>query len=100
MTAGQAGRWRIVRPGGAAALDSRRAMAYPRRGAGEWRSDAMTAFVVTVAAADWVSGVYLLFTARHRRHPGLGERLAPFGPTPLADEVEEWLRRQSQGRPG
>jgi len=60
----------------------------------------MTAFVVTVAAADWVSGMYLLFTARHRRRPRLADRLAPFAPTPLADEVEEWLRRQAEGRSG
>jgi hypothetical protein len=60
----------------------------------------MTTALLAVAAADWVSGGYLLVTAWQRRRvrarKPLADRLAPFGPTPLADEVEEWL---SRGRP-
>jgi hypothetical protein len=52
-----------------------------------------------VAAADWVAGTYLLVTAWQRRKPrrrSLGERLAPFAPTPLADEAEDWLRQRDR----
>jgi len=52
------------------------------------------AVVVSVAAADWVSGTLLAVTAWRRRRPRFVDRLAPSPHTPLADEVEDWLRRQ------
>jgi hypothetical protein len=58
----------------------------------------VTAFLFTVVAADWVSGTVLVATAWQRRRvrvrKPIADRLASFGPTPLADEVEAWLMRR------
>jgi hypothetical protein len=50
-----------------------------------------------VAGVLFSSGVWLVVTGwRPHRRPrrDLVERLAPFAPTPLADDVEDWLRRR------
>jgi len=52
------------------------------------------AVLVSVAAADWVSGTLLAATAWRRRRPRFVDRLAHSPRTPLADEVEDWLHRQ------
>jgi hypothetical protein len=50
-----------------------------------------------VAGVLFSSGVWLV-AARWRPHRSprkpLAERLAPFAPTPLADDAEDWLRRR------
>ena len=52
----------------------------------------VVAFLFVFIAADWVSGSYLLVTAWQRRKRPR-RRVGPSDATPLADEVEEWLRR-------
>jgi hypothetical protein len=49
-----------------------------------------------VAGVLFVTGVALLISdlRQPRRRRPLGDRLAPFAPTPLADEVETWLRHR------
>ena len=61
----------------------------------------MTAAIFAFAAADWVAGTYLLVTAwqRHHYRRPLADRLAPFAPTPVADEVERWLAHQAPPSP-
>jgi hypothetical protein len=44
-----------------------------------------------IAAADWVSGTYVMTTIWQRRRP---RRRQPAS-TPLADEVEAWLRQRA-----
>jgi hypothetical protein len=51
-----------------------------------------------LAGVLFSSGVWLIATGyrpheRRSRRP-LADRLAPFTPTPTADEAEEWLRGQ------
>jgi hypothetical protein len=57
----------------------------------------MTTVLFAVAAADWVSGTCVVATMWHRYRWRWGRSLAArrhgFA-TPLADEVEEWLRHQ------
>jgi hypothetical protein len=48
-----------------------------------------------VAGVLFSSGVWVVVTGWRPRRPSrrqLAERLAPFAPTPLADEAEEWLQ--------
>jgi len=54
----------------------------------------MTAAVFVFAAADWVTGTYLLTTAWQGRRLRRSGRRAQLVGTPLADEVEEWLAQQ------
>jgi hypothetical protein len=54
----------------------------------------MTAVIFVVAAADWVTGTYLVVTAWQRRRPRRASLVAPPAPTPLADEIEDWLMRR------
>jgi hypothetical protein len=49
----------------------------------------MTAVIFIVAAADGVTGTYLLVTAWQRRRPRRSSRLVPPASTPLADEIED-----------
>lgn len=56
------------------------------------------AFVFAVAAADWMSGIVIAATMwrwrRWRRGRRPADRADPYTFTPLADEVEAWLRHQ------
>jgi len=56
----------------------------------------MTPVLFAVAAADWVSGTCAAMTmwSRYgwRCRRWIASRLRIFSSTPLADEVEEWLR--------
>jgi len=52
----------------------------------------LAGLLFAVAAGDWISGSYLLVGVWHRLRLRLAGRPATFSPTPLADEVEEWLR--------
>jgi hypothetical protein len=54
----------------------------------------MTDVIFVVAAADWVTGTYLVVTTWQRRRPRRASRLVPPTPTPLADEIEDWLMRR------
>jgi hypothetical protein len=45
-----------------------------------------------VAAADWISGSYLLVGVWRRLRLRLAARPSTSTTTPLADEIEEWLR--------
>ena len=59
----------------------------------------VNAVLFMIAAGCWPTGIYLLVTGlQQMRRPArrsLGDRLLPFAPTPLADEVERWLSQQS-----
>jgi hypothetical protein len=55
--------------------------------------------LLAFAASDWIVGTTLLAsTWRVRRsvlrRPRVADRLAPPAPTPLADEIEDWLMRR------
>ena len=58
----------------------------------------MAPVLFAVAAADWVSGTCVAMTMWRRYgwrvRRSIARRLQIFSPTPLADEVEEWLRRR------
>jgi hypothetical protein len=58
--------------------------------------DLTSVWLLAVAAGSFVTGIRLIWSdrQRRRRRPPLTARLAPFAPTPLADEVEAWLRQQ------
>jgi hypothetical protein len=52
----------------------------------------VSAVLFTIAAGCWPTGFYLLTTSWQHGRRILGDRLEH--PTPLADEVERWLRSQ------
>jgi hypothetical protein len=48
-----------------------------------------------VFVCTWVGSTLLVGAWMSRGHrPSLAERLAPFRPRPVAEEAQEWLRRQ------
>jgi hypothetical protein len=57
------------------------------------RGRLVIAILVSVAAADWVSGTVLAVTGWKRRRLRLTSRLNRSTPT-LSDEIEDWLRQQ------
>jgi hypothetical protein len=60
----------------------------------ERKNEPMVLFglLFAVSAADWISGSYILVGVWHRLMVLLAHRSVAFGPTPLADEIEDWLR--------
>ena len=54
----------------------------------------MIAILMSVAAADWVSGTVLAVTGWSRRRPRVTYQLTRSAVTPLADEIEDWLRQE------
>jgi hypothetical protein len=51
--------------------------------------------LVVAAIVGWI-GASLIIDAvlRRQRRPDLAEPLRPFQPSAVADEIEDWLRRQ------
>jgi hypothetical protein len=79
--------------------DGKRALDGASTRLSDWRS--VTLFLLVLAAMGFTGGGWLLGSSweRRRRRRPLVERLAPFAPTPLADQVEGWLERRGDDAP-